>query len=218
MLSDVSRCYTFAAIKFYLMSRLKMSAETTVDSSRVEVPSFPESIPEGKGGEVCRKMLHYLNQKRVYLDRNLSLAKFSSIVGTAIARICTAAWPLLHGSPSARTLQPVVPSRRSFLWYILIPSFIGAKQRISIIFLQFIYVRLGESSDARIIRCKRKRKTLHTSDFGQCMVTRRERAARAVRSAVFDIPEGKTAVFLPHFPDWTFSANAYFWKNEQTSA
>jgi|GEM_PF-2179880 AraC-like DNA-binding protein len=64
------------------MSRLKMSAETTVDSSRVEVPSFPESIPEGKGGEVCRKMLHYLNQKRVYLDRNLSLAKFSSIVGT----------------------------------------------------------------------------------------------------------------------------------------
>ncbi len=86
------------------MSRLKMSAETTVDSSRVEVPSFPESIPEGKGGEVCRKMLHYLNQKRVYLDRNLSLAKFSSIVGTAIARICTAACPLLHGSPSARTL------------------------------------------------------------------------------------------------------------------
>ena len=42
------------------------------------------------------------------------------------------------------------------------------------------------------------------------MVTRRERAARAARPAAFDMLEGKTAVFLPHFPDWTFSADAYF--------
>lgn len=37
---------------------------------------------EGKGSEVCNKILQCLSQNRVYLDRNLSLTKFSSIVGT----------------------------------------------------------------------------------------------------------------------------------------
>lgn len=54
----------------------------TVGPRGVERPSIPDDLPKGRGSEVCLKILQCLNQKRVYLDRNLSLAKFSSIVGT----------------------------------------------------------------------------------------------------------------------------------------
>ena len=54
----------------------------TVGPEGVECASIPDDLPKGRGCEVCLKILQCLNQKRVYLDRNLSLAKFSSIVGT----------------------------------------------------------------------------------------------------------------------------------------
>ncbi len=63
------------------MSRLKMNVRT-VGPRGVERPSIPDDLSKGRGSEVCLKILQCLNQKRVYLDRNLSLAKFSSIVGT----------------------------------------------------------------------------------------------------------------------------------------
>lgn len=65
------------------MSRLKMNVRT-VGPAGAEYPSAPHDLPEGTGNEVCLKILQCLTQKRIYLDRNLSLAKFSSIVGTTI--------------------------------------------------------------------------------------------------------------------------------------
>ena len=66
--------------------------EATVQRQDTRVPSYRAlSTPGNSRAELYKKILKCLDVHKVYLDRDLNLVKFSSIVGTAIARICTAA-------------------------------------------------------------------------------------------------------------------------------
>ena len=47
-----------------------------------ELMASPSLLPEGRSGELCKKILQYLGSNKIYLDKRLSLAKFSSVVGT----------------------------------------------------------------------------------------------------------------------------------------
>lgn len=45
-----------------------------------ELMASPSLLPEGRSGELCKKILQYLGSNKIYLDKRLSLAKFSSVV------------------------------------------------------------------------------------------------------------------------------------------
>lgn len=44
-----------------------------------ELMASPSLLPEGRSGELCKKILQYLGSNKIYLDKRLSLAKFSSV-------------------------------------------------------------------------------------------------------------------------------------------
>lgn len=51
-----------------------------------ELMASPSLLPEGRSGELCKKILQYLGSNKIYLDKRLSLAKFSSVVGTIFSK------------------------------------------------------------------------------------------------------------------------------------
>lgn len=54
----------------------------TIKEHNEESHPFFKTIPDSSQTELYKKILQCLNVHKVYLDRELSLTKFSSIVGT----------------------------------------------------------------------------------------------------------------------------------------
>lgn len=61
-----------------------------------ELMASPSLLPEGRSGELCKKILQYLGSNKIYLDKRLSLAKFSSVVGTNTTYLSNAVNQVFH--------------------------------------------------------------------------------------------------------------------------
>ena len=64
------------------MSRFRINVHATYGPSPSALSLLRGDMPPVDTGEVCRRVAYSLTHERVYLDKGLSLAKLSSIVGT----------------------------------------------------------------------------------------------------------------------------------------
>ena len=64
------------------MSRFRINVHATYGPSPSALSLLRGDMPPVDTGAVCRRVAYSLTHERVYLDKGLSLAKLSSIVGT----------------------------------------------------------------------------------------------------------------------------------------